>query len=208
MLGLVTYTSGEDSEDDTLLSSLETKRRAQDIKKPIAKKQKIPYPTALLAAKPTNGISEKNSTPTVNDKGKIRMFPHVTGNWATHAYIEVTVDDWMAEALKESLPIVAQNLKGTNTVYPLDETPLHISVTRTVVLRQHEIDSFVELTSKNIKKIAPFWIELDGLACFTNDAAVRSFISMNMVTGREGMISLVTTMNKILEKYNQPIFYK
>lgn len=76
--------------------------------------------------------------------GRIRSFKHERGNWATYVYIPVEtnlledIQDLCLKQLPENL-----NFK--------ESSEMHISLTKTVVLQYHFIDSFVETLQNAIQ---------------------------------------------------------
>lgn len=75
-------------------------------------------------------------------QGRIRSFKHERGNWATYVYISASLNQF--EDIQDVC--LAQLSNKCELKAPAD---LHISLSKTVVLQYHFIDSFV----KNLEEV-------------------------------------------------------
>lgn len=87
---------------------------------------------------------------------------------------------------------------------------LHLSLTKTVVLRHHWIDSFVKSVQELLSqaKFVPFCLCLGNLGIYTNDNATRTFIGLKILSGYDRLISAVDIFDKCLADFKLDPFYK
>lgn len=104
---------------------------------------KLPAPSLL-----TLPSHSTRPAPTANlslHAGRKRTFEHVEGNWPTAVQIDLTVTSELTEAIQYCMCHYLDS-----TWYHLKAEDLHLSLSRTVTLRYHEIDPFVSLLRKKI----------------------------------------------------------
>lgn len=91
---------------------------------------------------------------------------------------------------------------------PVDQL-LHVSLTRTVVLQHHWIDSFVESVREAVPKLKRFPIHMDRVSVFCNDERTRTFVALSVAAeDRAPMHRIVHALNRCLDEFKLPPFYK
>ncbi|KOC62336.1 UPF0406 protein, partial [Habropoda laboriosa] len=134
-------------------------------------------------------------------EGRVRSFKHERGNWATLIYINYEPSEnmlsWMFSILKE-LSVKCNILSEQ----------FHISVTRTLILKFHWIESFVEETKKLCRQTDQFSLELLNVQVYTNEENMRTFLGIQCVDCKGTLTHFVKNLNKILAEYELPPFYE
>lgn len=120
-----------------------------------------------LPPPPSDLLNSLNSSPLIRTTdahgGRIRSFPHVEGNFALHIYIPVPLSSIVRrqldpliskactlvpelESMEIDLPSHLAHMKSKHIHYSLKlATEFHISLSRTVPIRIHQIDSIVPM---------------------------------------------------------------
>ena len=90
-----------------------------------------------------------------------------------------------------------------------DEQDLHISLARTLSLRHHEIQAFLESLGRKIRslKIGSISLEFDEWRLLANDNLKTSFLSLAATRRTESVLSLISTVDTVLESYGHPKYY-
>lgn len=83
----------------------------------------------------------------------------------------------------------------------------HISLTRTVVLKFHWINSFVEGLKEICKNLNSFTVELKDIKVYCNDDRTRTFLGITCENNK-ALKSITETLNKLLNEYQLPCFYE
>ncbi|XP_013401816.1 U6 snRNA phosphodiesterase isoform X2 [Lingula anatina] len=212
---LVSY-SGSSSEDDNdvKLDRNGKKRTCSDEHGSIVKKQKV-------KSLPEKGIIEKNDRLPLPDNikamfqdqkesqdipeehdGRIRSFPHERGIWATYVYIPFNPDEQFLYLINE----LQACLPGGLNVKVVDD--FHVSLSRTVVLRHHWIDSFVTTLRDKLHCAVSFTCQFGELEVYTNDEKTRSFLGLKVQHGFKILCSLVENVDNTLEEFHLQKYYK
>ncbi|PNF43255.1 U6 snRNA phosphodiesterase [Cryptotermes secundus] len=161
--------------------------------------EKLPLPSPLMSFIPSS--KNKVDNPVEHD-GRIRSFPHERGNWSTYVYIPFEP----GPAVSSFVDVVLECCKTTVVLKPVDEH--HISLTRTVVLRHHWIDSFFESVRLCIKELPSFSLSFDSVGVYCNEEKTRTFIGLTVAAGHKSLIAVVNVLNKCLADFRLPPFYK
>eukprot|EP00040_Diaphanoeca_grandis_P031320 m.187249 g.187249 ORF g.187249 m.187249 type:complete len:327 (-) comp32296_c1_seq2:193-1173(-) len=136
-----------------------------------------------------------------------RNFPVVRGNWPTHLYIQLEID---SEEFCDGLSSLGAMLNSFNcSIEPVvSSTKLHISLSRTVVLRMHQIDGFLANVAKRIAVVNSFLVEFGQLKHFENEYNTRSFLGLLCTRGCAELCKLVDHIDASLADFGQPPYYK
>ncbi|RAH66232.1 HVSL domain-containing protein [Aspergillus aculeatinus CBS 121060] len=151
--------------------------------------------------------------------GRKRVIPHVEGNWPTHLYLE-----WYASKAELTLlsdvilQIQQQLLRGSKTkLHSLlhsdlgAQLPLHISLSRPVVLRTEQRQSFLEVFQSALKQsnVAPFDTTAVSLDCVSNYEKTRWFYVLRVRTPEDDELNrLLRLSNRALARFDQPPLYE
>jgi len=109
-----------------------------------------------------------------------RAFPHVEGNYPTHVYVDV--EDEEVRGRLFSLSHELADLLKAQQVLPLVEEKgcregWHVSLSRPLVLRAGQIDTFTALLRKQIRSFKPFVLGFaEDLVVLRNDDRTTCFV--------------------------------
>ncbi|CAD7092048.1 unnamed protein product [Hermetia illucens] len=192
MKSLVEYSSSSDSEDAAEAGSPPA---------PSAKKMRLPLPSQIKTMK-LNSIHEVPVDDPSKHDGRVRSFQHERGNWATFVYVPVDVpilDDLQNSLIKS--PLIDVELKPSSGI--------HISLTKTVVLQHHWIDSFVSSVRNELVLTKKFRIQFQHLKVYCNEDRTRTFIGLKVNSGMTQQLDAISKrLDTVLKEYRLPEFYK
>ncbi|TYI93824.1 hypothetical protein E1A91_D02G160900v1, partial [Gossypium mustelinum] len=130
----------------------------------------------------------------------VRSFPHVEGNYALHIYIPVFIPSISNKEMGQFLKRVSSVVPNLHVVdidvplntlckeeHKLEQMALgrefQISLERTVPIRVHQIDSIVTMLRQKLQFQKRYWIDFNKWEVFINDDRMRTFLSLEVVTG-------------------------
>lgn len=102
--------------------------------------------------------------------------------------------------------MIINNVQKVYNVQNIED--LHISLTRTVILKHHWIDSFTESIKNRVRCIKKFMILFGNLKIYCNEERTRTFIGLQIRTGYDSLMKLVNACDICLEEFSLPTFYK
>ncbi|XP_063235451.1 U6 snRNA phosphodiesterase 1 isoform X2 [Bacillus rossius redtenbacheri] len=135
--------------------------------------------------------------------GRVRSFPHERGNWSTLVYIHYE-PSIVLESFVDVVKVICSTDVGLALKAP-DE--LHISLTRTVVLRHHWIDSFVASVRQIFEAVARFQLTFGSVDVYTNEEKTRTFVGLVVELGQRALQSCVGELDKCLAEFRLQPFY-
>ena len=189
-LGLIsTYVS--DSEDDEVNDNSNKSNEVPN---------RLPLPGSIATWKGIPHHEEVEEEPSEHG-GRVRSFKHERGNWATLVYLDYEPGEamllWMLSVLDE-MPVKCDLLSEQ----------FHISVTRTLVLKYHWIESFVEEIKKLCQQTDRFSLELLNVRAYCNEEGTRTFLGIECTELKNTLTNFVKDLNNILAEYDLPPFYE
>ncbi|KAL8781091.1 MAG: hypothetical protein Q9213_006173 [Squamulea squamosa] len=135
--------------------------------------------------------------------GRQRQFPHVEGQWPTHVYIEFLTDVGQTLPPKVQLHSLLQSDLGT-------VLPLHISLSRTMMLATYQRQPFTDSLQSAIQEsgVRPFTVASDGLRWVANHENNRWFLVVHIKKppGDE-LNKLLRASNGVARRHGQPSLY-
>lgn len=87
------------------------------------------------------------------------------------------------------------------------ELVVHISLSKTVLLRRSDVTSFIDQLRQAVAAEAVFEAMLEGAQLFVNEDRSRSFVGVLPTAGSERLLSLLRTIDAVLADRNLPTFY-
>ncbi|XP_037950839.1 U6 snRNA phosphodiesterase isoform X2 [Teleopsis dalmanni] len=194
-MSLVNYDSSTSESDiDNKDLSPPTKKSKQSL-------QRFQLPVSILKFSGTKNVTDDVviDEPEKHD-GRIRNFKHERGNWAT--YIYVPVNSSLLDEVQQQLQFAFKSLELQTT------NDLHISLSRTVVLQYHLIDSFVKSLKTHFTNWSSFTVSLRDLKIYSNEEKTRTFIAYVVDSFYfEKLYHLLLKVDSVMEDYGLPIFY-
>lgn len=153
-------------------------------------------------------------------EGRKRVVPHVEGNWPTHVYLE-----WQPQADELTLlsDLVAHETKAisecprSRVVHSLLQTelgvvvPLHVSLSRTMMLKAHQKDEYLTQFRQLIKKSAihAFTVSVRDIKWYQNEIRSRCFLVLRLDRPPGSELSmLLSCCNDVARDFNQPLLYQ
>jgi len=177
-----------------------------------------PLPAKMQALIQQQQAEETKYSDPSKHQGRIRNFGHVPGNWPTHVYIKVHKSTTLLNVLQAHRAKVQLQTQQSddwhwfpdNKATNVDGDSLHVSLSRTVALREHQIIPFVDKLRNTVEKekCPNFAVSLGGIEWYTNDEKTRSFASLSCKHGRDQVCKLIEMVNSVFRVFDLPLYYK
>ncbi|XP_035678980.1 U6 snRNA phosphodiesterase-like [Branchiostoma floridae] len=190
-----------DNVDERLIPlGKDTKRtRTKDLEKRV---QLPSVPTDVLQMfSDQQAIEAKRDNPEEHG-GRIRSFPHVAGNWATHVYVSFEPDADFTDGVKHLLGSLEADVQLQQV------QDYHISLSRTVPLTFHWIQPFIDSLRDALRHTERFFCTFHGAKVYTNDEKTRSFLGLEVTGGHNHLLQLVLGVDSCLEEFRLQKYYK
>lgn len=159
-------------------------------------------------------------------QGRIRSFPHVEGQFATHVYFELTVNGEQSKHISQLLHVFDT---GEETFHHMEE-PFHVSLSRTVAITSVQIQSLLSGLKHALKKTImthrkrprkatveacslPVRIG-ESASILVNDEKTRTFlalsVSMQGSTPLHGscLEQVIHQVSKVFKRHGLPEYYE
>ncbi|OXG15039.1 hypothetical protein C367_05703 [Cryptococcus neoformans Ze90-1] len=192
-MALVDYSSSSDDEE----GHASQKRATPPSKKP----KKLP------SLPLTFDIAPKDD-PSLH-QGRMRSRPYVDGEYNTHVYLSLSIS-WKLSKILET--IIAQLPPSPNPIHSLLPN-LHISLTRPVPLRRHQIQPFRDELASRLGQICPFKLSLVGsVKAYYNEVtgggSNRAFLALRVGAGARELKKIVdVVLDPTLKKIHRPTYH-
>lgn len=145
-------------------------------------------------------------------QGRTRSFPAERGQWAT--CVHCPAGDLLEEvgsAALDSWRAALADATGAE-VHPVEST--HLSLSRTVVLRYHQIAPFADALRDSLADSACCAVACDRLVAISNDEATRTFFALRLAGHCEPaiqqLVSRVDTAMRVFglsQYYSDPLMH-
>ncbi|KAF9419018.1 hypothetical protein HW555_004345 [Spodoptera exigua] len=137
--------------------------------------------------------------------GRSRSFPHVRGNWATFVYVNYHHQtEVVLNLLKRFETVISTKV---DTCHRCDD--LHISLSKTFVLKYHLISTFSSSLQKVLSTVESFDIGFAAVKVYCNEDKSRTFISLDVDPFSHKNLSNVSKkVDDVLTEFQLPTFYK
>ncbi|NXY51556.1 USB1 phosphodiesterase, partial [Ceuthmochares aereus] len=159
-----------------------------------------PMPDGLPGDPDPDEVASEDST---RHGGRMRVFAHERGNWATHVYLPCRVEEEFLELLEL---LVSHARTYVSSLTAADE--FHLSLSQCVVLRYHWIQPFVRSLRERLASSHRFFCVADQVKVYTNQNKTRTFIGLEVSAGHFQLLELVSEVDRVLEEFDLPTFYK
>lgn len=123
-------------------------------------------------------------------QGRRRLHPHVAGHWPSHVYVEWHPTAAQHALLTRLVADVQASLSSSSSSSPLTSfltsdlatpLPLHISLSRPLVLRTEDKDAFLnQITDALLRASSSFDVAMHDLSWFRNPGGHRSFLVLRV----------------------------
>jgi len=160
-------------------------------------------------------------------QGRIRSFPHVEGQFATHVFFEVPIHTFAhcipcpgringdgQDALRNWQSVIRKMSASVPEIVDMMEgdAPLHISLSRTVPITSMQISSLLSELRKAIQKIKkPQRLRIGPHASvLVNDEKTRTFVTLSvreMEGGQSSIQKCIDAVSKVFIRHGLPPYY-
>ncbi|CAM9501680.1 unnamed protein product, partial [Choristocarpus tenellus] len=150
-----------------------------------------------------------------------RSFQHERGNWPTYnvdMHFRGRSPVLGMIMLHSCLPLLRslvlymqlENKPVEVVVNDLESTSVqHLSLSKTFVLRAHQIQPFTAALGKAVENTRRFTIVVTGkYDVLVNEDKTRSFLCLRTVGGTRQVLDLIDKVDLLLQKYRQPTYYE
>ncbi|XP_053696090.1 U6 snRNA phosphodiesterase 1 [Sabethes cyaneus] len=162
---------------------------------------KLPLSKNLLRLEKTEEPSTKNVE---KHQGRIRTFPHERGIWASYVFIDYNDID----AINDLQQLLVDQVSNDSSLELNRVDNLHLSLTKTFILRHHNIPTFVDNVKSELHSIKRFTILLSDLAVYCNEEHTRTFLAIKIHPNSCGPLeNLVEKLDHCMRLYKLPEFY-
>ncbi|KAK9952191.1 hypothetical protein ABG768_018044 [Culter alburnus] len=135
--------------------------------------------------------------------GRLRSFQHERGNWATYVFIPYEPEEAFLEVLNEMMVVAAAH------DIPLKVSEeFHLSLSKTVVLRHHWIQPFIQSIRTGLTHFQKFFCLADKLMVYSNAEKTRTFLGMEIFTGNAQLLELIKILDQTMKEFSLSTFYK
>ncbi|KAJ3175099.1 poly(U)-specific 3'-to-5' RNA exonuclease [Geranomyces variabilis] len=148
--------------------------------------------------------------------GPLPPEPLIPGNWVTYIYLSFCPSATLDSLLSRILAALPEGLGATAIDRLLDPGSLHISLSRTVYIKEFQIPQFVETLNRSYsQQKRAFPLRFHTISAYVNDDATRSFLGLD-VSPFAGCVEL-TVLSAVADKamaafgrqkyYDVPLFH-
>ncbi|TRY98076.1 hypothetical protein DNTS_023529 [Danionella cerebrum] len=173
----------------------ESGRRMED------KSPRLPLPETIKGM--FRELEEKWTDNCEEHGGRMRSFQHERGNWATHLFIPYEPNEAFMEVLNDIMELAqAQGIPLTIS------EEFHLSLSKTVILRHHWIQPFVQSLRTGLTQFPKFFCTGDKLSVYCNAEKTRTFLGAKISTGTPHLLELIKIVDHSMVEFNLSTFYK
>ncbi|RMY97787.1 hypothetical protein D0862_07897 [Hortaea werneckii] len=213
-MALVAYSDSSDSDKEDAQPA--KKRKVSDRAK--GKTALPPLPSTFQDLYSSTVRTSTQDDPSLHG-GRKRVTSHIEGNWPTHVYLEWRPNPEEAQLLaglitaQHATDKVAGEQGNIHSLLQNDlgvSLPLHISLSRPLVLRTEQKEPFLDRLKNAIltSGVHTFTVRPSGLRWHSNESNSRYFLVLGLErTPKAEMSSLLTACNRVAKAFDQPLLY-
>ncbi|KAI8828975.1 U6 snRNA phosphodiesterase Usb1 [Chytriomyces cf. hyalinus JEL632] len=134
---------------------------------------------------------------------RLRIQNFVPGNWSTVVHVTVEPPEHIALFIANACDKMRARFQTFEQV-----SPLHISLSRTIFLKEFHIARFIQLLKTGISAHSSFDISLAKFNAYSNDDQSKHFLSIDVGAGSTQLEQLTTSVNSVVKQFSEPEFYK
>lgn len=122
-------------------------------------------------------------------------------------YRKISVD--LSESIQHLQKSIRDSVRENLNLELCEVKELHVSLTKTVILRHHWIESFVESLEKKFRNTQKFPLHLNSLKIYCNEEKTRTFVGLTISEEFfEYLSNLVKHCDEVLKEFNLESFYR
>ncbi|KAK5124263.1 hypothetical protein LTR85_001966 [Meristemomyces frigidus] len=215
---LVEYSDSSGEEDELPMPPPAKKRRVSSVH---AASELPPLPTTFLDLYSSTARTSTQDDPSLHG-GRKRVTPHVEGNWPTHVYLEWHPQPAESQALADLIAAQTQTRPASakskdEAVHSLLQNelgvslPLHVSLSRPLVLRTEQRDAFLDQLRKGIQSsgVRAFSAKPAELRWHPNETGSRYFLVLSLQRPKDSELQkLLNASNAVAKRFQQPVLYE
>lgn len=142
--------------------------------------------------------------------GRVRVFPHVAGVWASHVYIPIVPGELFDDMVEDLVATVNEwagdHAAGANISRCVSDA-CHVSLSRTLQLQQHDILPLVQQVQVQLRGKRAVRFAFGSLATYSNEQGTRAFLALKVSKGLHGLRQLVEQVDIAVGSLGHPRFY-
>ncbi|KAI1282989.1 U6 snRNA phosphodiesterase Usb1 [Xylaria sp. FL0933] len=225
-MGLVDYSDSDSSEEASGPPTKKPKKESNTSSSNATKDALPPLPSAFHDLYASTVRVSASDDPTLH-QGRRRVNPHKIGHWPSHLYVEWHPTPAERTTLTTLLTKIQSNLTSSSSFSPSSLSsstlsdppsitsfltsdlgapqPLHISLSRPIVLSTSQKDAFLSDLESSIRTsgLAPFELAPTGLEWHRTDESARSFLVLRV--GSAAATTTTTTNTTTPQKSKRKI---
>ncbi|KAF0698478.1 Aste57867_10901 [Aphanomyces stellatus] len=159
------------------------------------------------ACSPVKKRQKKDDTPQWT-----RNFPHVDGNWPSYVYFKVPMTSTMRTMMHAAMEDTQARADSPLSLVQMDnddddDTSLHLSLSRTFVLKFEQIEPFVQALRLALKYRKRFRVSFHGHRVLLNDELTRLFVTIPVSSGKVDVVRVIRCVDTALARFGLQEYY-
>ncbi|CAG8519543.1 5596_t:CDS:2, partial [Paraglomus brasilianum] len=212
--------SSEDEDDSTIQQTdIERKRQKTPREAMMASTNKgsgslnlppVPNEIKELFPDPRKDYTKHIPDPSKHE-GRIRTIPHVEGNFATHIHVRVKAPPEflnLMRSLETYLKTHHTSIHSCSDNDSATELELHISLSRLIILKYHQIERFWNNLQSALGRPKSFTMSFARIIQLMNDTRTCSYLALEVGMGTNELKSLLEKIDYVVGQFKQPTFYE
>jgi len=226
MASLVAYSDSETESESDGAERASKKRKTFTANGPNGDTRAVlpPLPTAFHDMYSSTVRTSTHDDPSLHG-GRKRVTPHVEGKWPTHVYLEWHPSSGDAEKLNRLISTIKQHTRSVSIAKEEEDRvmmetllhnrlnvplPLHISLSRPLVLRTEQREAFLDQLQTSISStgVQGFATKPALLRWHPNESKTRWFLVLGLSKSEnEELPRLLAACNSVAERFGHPSLY-
>ncbi|EKX53414.1 hypothetical protein GUITHDRAFT_48966, partial [Guillardia theta CCMP2712] len=140
--------------------------------------------------------------------GRIRSFPHVEGNYAGFVFVSLKQVPELQTLAMQVFDNARKKLPSEVVLHRITLDEMHISLSRTLVVKRHQIQPLVNRLRKALHSIPSFHMKMSAVELLSNEEGTRSFVCMTVRPVEDEMLKIVKTTDEVLRSFKLQPYYE
>ncbi|KAJ3298759.1 poly(U)-specific 3'-to-5' RNA exonuclease [Rhizoclosmatium sp. JEL0117] len=204
--------------------TIQTKRKADESEAEVlGSKAKKRLPPPVLPESLQNKYKAKVEGRLSASAGKQIEF--IPGNWSTIVYVSIIPSSELKKMIQMAMAHARKEYPKLMDINTMDDGGLHISLSRTVFLKEFQIPKFIDtlksklserkrfllqalVTDDSFNALISITLSFTGFNSYLNDDNSKTFLSMDVGAGAVELQKLTVEVDSTLRAFSQPTFYE
>ncbi|XP_041376474.1 U6 snRNA phosphodiesterase-like [Gigantopelta aegis] len=165
------------------------------------KSKSLPVPSEIQALYQDLEDSSETADDSSKHDGRRRTFSHMEGNWATFVYVPYPSDARVGHLIGQLLSCL-QPMK----FHRMDD--LHLTLSRTVVIRHHWIQPLMDSIKEKFETLESCICDIVSLKLFSNDEKSRTFLSLEVSDDNSNLPEYIAAVDSSFKDFRLAPYYK